>query len=319
MRVYLHLVVWIVCLHLSACTPQVYTYPSEVARLNQIPQNLPLLPTAGLLQSSRQGGSITLEAGIYLLDAPLRVEADVSILGAGVNKSILLSEAPRATITLDGPHRLRLDGVTVVHRSSQPADVIYSRGGQLELHNSRVMGGVRNPVPFEDSPLQHIGSGIRLLAEASLLLQDSLIIDNAQHGIAMDDGSSATVRNSSIWASGRNGIRARGTASFDLIASSVMYARSSGVNLFTAARGRVQASTIGHNAAHAVLLQELASIEVSNSNFADNGRAAIALFDASFGRLTQNDCRQNAAGGIVNASRLAQGTTDGGCLFEENP
>ena len=86
------------------------------------------------------GSAIRLEAGIFRLEQPLWIDKEISLIGAGVDLTKVISSAGDYVITFDGAAPFRAYDITFSYEGSLPGDVIVVESGEVLFNNCRFLG-----------------------------------------------------------------------------------------------------------------------------------------------------------------------------------
>ena len=151
------------------------------------------------------GSTIELSAGEFIVVQTLEVDKPLTINGAGIEQTRILSEAPSASLNYSGEGRFTLQDLTIMHRGDFAADIITVRSGELDLANCRLQGArpsaeanygaglfVLNESVVHTSNCEindNGGVGVQVIHDAQITLQDSIISGNGA-GILFDGNSS---------------------------------------------------------------------------------------------------------------------------------
>ena len=134
---------------------------------------------AELQAVAASGGELQLERGVYLLDTPLTLEADTSLVGAGLDQTWIASSAGETVITSRGTD-VRYQALSVLWTGRSPGRVLLAEGGQVTLQQVRLRGAVR------DVETKLYGSGLWLSQGAQGDLQGSYLTGNG-YGLYLSD------------------------------------------------------------------------------------------------------------------------------------
>lgn len=85
---------------------------------------------------------IRLAPGRHELDEPLLLLRPTRLVGAGSDRTTIVSDAPNAVLLQAGGGPLRLEGMTVAHEGDEPASVVVVAQGGYDLRDVVVRGGV---------------------------------------------------------------------------------------------------------------------------------------------------------------------------------
>lgn len=283
---------------MAACTPQTLQRSlrsiSNAAR--DLPQNIRTISgeerdraVGGLTL----GGTVILREGAYILDNSLIIEADLRLVGAGLNKSFLVlrHDATNDAMLRFRAERLIISGVSIVYQGARPAHVLEVEQGTVAIDHSRFMGGIRRDVVLGEG---EVGSGLVLSGSARGAISQSIFVANQQHGLALEDGATFIVHQNFALRNGINGMRLRGNSDAEISHNSVRNNGGSGINFFEFARGQAFSNYSELNGFFGIRIQGEARPQLSQNILRGNGIGSIAYYDSSGGTVSYNVCDSNS-------------------------
>ena len=269
--------------------------------------------TQALEAELRSGGEVSVPAGVFVLQEPLTLSNSATITGAGLDASILISDAAEDTLILQGAD-VSLSGLTVSHRGQTPARTLLVSGGHLTLADVRLSGAVR------DEAQKSYGSGLWLSDGAVAEITGSQLTGNA-YGLYVSDTSSATVTGSSlshntdggglfmdqssgtvsqntIEANGAHGLHIRGTATPLIQDNQIVRNGQRGLSIFEQAAPSVEKNTIERNGFQGVGVQDQATPQISGNTIQFNRQSGLTYFGGAAGTAQDNVISNNARAGV---------------------
>jgi parallel beta-helix repeat protein len=209
-----------------------------------------------------EGVTLVLSPTTFILLQPLEVHNSLSLVGAGMDQTIIVGEA-EGYVLLSGSGSFVAEDITFQHQGETEADVVVVEGGEATFRRCRFTGA--NSVG-EDGR-----SGLVLKGATTALVQDCVADENDTRGIRVAEQAQATLEGNTCSSNERLGL-----GFFD---------SSGGV-----ARKNDCSGNGGHGIQAAGQAQPTFEDNISNSN----EQIGIAYFDNSGGVARRNTCSGNA-------------------------
>lgn len=247
------------------------------------------------------GGTVILREGAYILDSSLIIEADLRLVGTGLNKSFLVlrQDATNDAMLRFRAERLIISGVSIVYQGARPAHVLEVEQGTIAIDHSRFMGGIRRNVVIGAG---ETGSGLVLSGSARGAVSNSIFVANQQHGIALEGGATFIIHQNFALRNGINGMRLRGDSDAEISNNSIRNNGGSGINFFEFARGQAFNNYSDLNGFFGIRMQGEARPQISQNVVRGNGIGSIAYYDKSGGSIRNNICDSNYLFVATNAT-----------------
>jgi parallel beta-helix repeat protein len=280
------------------------------------------------IEAAEEGSIIEIEAGTYRLEQPLRIVKAISLLGAGMDGTELVSAAGPFVVHFKGDGPFEIKGITIRHEGQTWADVVIVEGGDVTFERCRVAGGrgaglllggetagtVRDCVAETGGGAIGIsvtgqahptlvgntssgnGYGIRISEQAYPTLENNTCNDNSLDGIRYDDDAGGVARGNK--ASGnRTGFVATGQAQPRLEENIATNNKMAGFEFAEDARGvALRNESSGNFGGMGVSDQAQPTLE--ENIVTGNVTAGIAYFRSGGGTARKNDCTGNGIDGI---------------------
>ena len=269
--------------------------------------------TQALESELRSGGEVSVPEGVFVLQQPLTLSSSASITGAGLDLSILISDAAEDTLILRGAD-ISLSGLTVSHRGQTPARTLLVSGGHLALSDARLSGAVR------DDAQKSYGSGLWLSDGAVAEITGSQLTGNA-YGLYVSDTSAATVTGSSlshntdggglfmdqssgtvsqntIEGNGAHGLHLRGTSTPLIQGNRIAGNGQRGLSIFEQAAPTIEKNTIERNGFQGIGVQDQAAPTISGNTIRSNSQSGLTYFGSAAGTVQDNVISNNARAGV---------------------
>ncbi|EYB66509.1 hypothetical protein DEIPH_ctg103orf0037 [Deinococcus phoenicis] len=292
---------------------------------------LPLLgeeATGAVLQQLAVGGDVTLARGVYWFSQPVRLTADVNLVGAGQQATLLMSDAAEDTLILQGT-RASLTGLSVIHVGSAPARAVLQEGGTLTAGRVTLAGAVR------DADQQTYGSGLWVKDAGHAALEQvilsgnafglyvsdtshaeavaSILTGNSEGGALFGDDATGEVRGSTIAENGAHGVHVLGQAAPRLDGNRIRRNRGRGVTVYGQARPTVMDNIIEENTLQGVGVQGEAQPTLSGNTVQGNRQSGLAFSENAGGLAENNTVQFNLKSGIA-LSKYAAPTLSGNTI-----
>lgn len=134
-----------------------------------------------LIQALARAGTLHLAATDFYLDDTLLLRHDVTLIGAGYQKTRIISSAPDYVLRYQGDGTLKLQGIGFEHKGDMAAHVMGADGGILDIEACSFTGGL-----FDEKAYWG-GNGLRVIKDARGSIRESFFSNNDIHGIQMTD------------------------------------------------------------------------------------------------------------------------------------
>ncbi len=263
----------------------------------------PINSSSELVQALNNGGTYTLAAGTYELSEKIIVTTDLSLTGAGLSETHIISSTPLALIVVDGAENIYFEGINFEYQGSEGSDVVDIKDASFEIKNSRFAGGVYSEPAEDDENGLYYGSGLYLYGSAEGSISNSIFENNQQDGVHLEQEARVTISDSvfnandgAIAAFDKTQVTAtnnqfRNNGSFDTI--SALYAES------TAVVG-LHNNQFENNSGGAVFLLGTAYLSATGNKVSSSGTeyAAFTAGEEATMALTDNQFSLNEAGAI---------------------
>ena len=270
--------------------------------------------TQALESELRSGGEVSVPAGVFVLEQPLTLSSSATISGAGLDVSILISDAAEDTLILRGAD-ISLSGLTVSHRGQTPARTLLVSGGHLALSDARLSGAVRAEAQksygsglwLSDGAVAEItGSqltgnayGLYVSDTSAATVTGSSLSHNSDGGGLFMDQSSGTVSQSTIEGNGAHGLHIRGTATPLIQDNQIVRNGQRGLSIFEQAAPSVQKNTIERNGFQGIGVQDQATPRISGNTIEFNRQSGLTYFGGAAGTAQDNVISNNAHAGVA--------------------
>jgi parallel beta-helix repeat protein len=272
-------------------------------------------PSTGL---SRDGDRITVSIHEVVLDAPWVIDRPTFISGRGPDVSVITYTGPGSLLTFVGDGTLRIEGVTLARRSTNPGNVVTVDSGTLELANARLQGGVAGPgysgaglvldgtanARIERATVERNAVGVRLLEAASVHMLGTEVRDNQAIGIVLAGQADGVVRESLIAGNGAEGIAVGDDSRASIAGNRIVGNAARGVSFLGRATGSATGNEIAGNGYgdaqrtdywQGMAVQDAAHVTLHGNTVRDNAGVGIQFLHAAGGSVRDNTVTGNSA------------------------
>jgi parallel beta-helix repeat protein len=226
------------------------------------------------VSAARQRATITLGPGEYRLIWGLEITNALTLVGAGMDETIIVSGSPEYVVDFAGTGTFAAEGIAFRHDGSQVADVVVIEDGTGEFSRCSFSGATY--VEGEGNR-----AGLRFSGSSRGSVEDSLVFDNDNTGILVEEQARPDLR--------RNTVRDNTQV---------------GIGYKDLAQGAATENTCTGNAIGiAVTVEARPTVERNTCNDNDYG---IAYLDNGGGECRGNECLRNQIGIIVGPSSTVE-------------
>jgi len=270
--------------------------------------------TQTLLDAVAAGGSVQVASGAYHLSAPLVLPDGLDLQGAGLESTLLFSEAAEDTLIVRST-QAALTGLTVAHIGQVPARTLLIESGAGTLSRVRLTGAVR------DEEAQEYGSGVWVTGDAQLKARDTQLIGNAYGLYASDHAvldiedsqlsgntvggallkgqTSGTLTRNRVESNQGHGLQLRDAVEATLLENQILKNRQRGLTIHNQSAPVVKRNTFEGNGYQGIGIQDQAAPEVQDNIIQGNGQSGITYFDNAAGQASGNTVQANGKAGIA--------------------
>jgi parallel beta-helix repeat protein len=218
--------------------------------------------------------TITLGPGEYRLISGLEIETSLTLIGAGMDGTEIVSGWPGHVVKVTGSGSFAAEGMTFRHDGSQVADVVVIDQGRADFSKCRFTGAV-----YEEGEGNR--AGLRFRGSSRGTVVDSVVSENDNSGILVEQQAQPELR--------------RNTCSNNAMV---------GIGYTDLARGVASGNECTGNAIGiAVAVEARPTLEGNRTNDNEYG---IAYLENGGGESRGNECLRNKIGIVVDASSTVQ-------------
>ena len=283
---------------------------------------------AEAVSSAPEGSHIVLEAGSYVLDEPLLVERAVTLVGAGVAETEIVSSAAGHVVRFAGAGPFGAREITFRREGELDDPVVVVAGGAVAIQGCRFTGtgGARlaliegttgsvqasqadsggwsvgflvansSTATLKGNTASSNGYGFQVLDHAAPILEGNRCLDNKLDGIRYED-SAGGVASSNECSGNRSGIVVSGRAAPTLEDNVLTNNAESGIAYHQEGGGVARGNRSSRNLGGVGVLDQAAPLLEKNA-LSNNVGAGIAYFGDSGGEAVGNLCSDNGVHGI---------------------
>lgn len=269
---------------------------------------------AVLVRQVHEGGTLELAAGEYRLLASLHLNQSISLMGAGRDRTRIVSSAPGSLMRFEGAGQLVVKGISFDHQGQLPAEVLVIEGGIFDIQDARfsggvfdgegslggdglwVRGGARGTIvgsEFSDNALY----GLEVTDQAQVLLENNRFGNNGHAGLAVfDEGGGRALRN--VLEQNRHYGAIFADNSFMVLQESVVQGNRVGLYYRGAAGGVARRNTVQNNYSSGIEVDEQAIPRLESNSVRGNQVSGIAYEGMAGGVALGNLIEENRNHGV---------------------
>ncbi len=220
------------------------------------------------VRSAFPGKKITLEAGVYQLPEPLKIDKGLEIVGQGRGKTLIRWEREGPAILYAASGVLKLKDLSVERIGENMGDLFEATNGVLEIENCEFTGA-------------RSGSGIVLHGNVRGEVRNCLVHDNGEGGICVKGGAIVTLDGNTCEKNG------------------------AGILYLGSAKGVARKNVCRENLSHGIYVGSTGKISLESNTCNNNSDSGIRLSLRSTNpcqiTLAGNRCEQNKYGIQIGA------------------
>ena len=259
--------------------------------------------TADLVSKIERGGKVEIAAGRYVLEESLILTKDVELVGAGRDKTFIVSKADDFGIGFEGSGSFKAQGLTFDYRGKKPSTILWVHDGQVDINDCAFRGGVeskksKNIRIIAASRQSYLGHGLYLTGETTGEIKESIFEANSSNGIAMLDQVQIVIKQSTINNNFGSGIAYFGNVQGEAINNTVEGNGVSGIVIFDEAQPKLGQNTISNNSYYGISYNRNSGGMAMGNTIEGNSLHGIQVKDESQPRLEQNNISNNNNSGI---------------------
>ena len=288
---------------------------------------------ARLVQNTLPDGLINLRAETYVLNGPLVIDKPLTIVGAGMDETIILSEHGDAVIKVESIFvDVSFSGITFQYQGEDYANVVVVDDAAAEFSDCRFTGGVWSVddkrggdglllwgsasvgvdnCRFDGNDLH----GIEVKEKSDLIVVDSVLTENGEDGIAFFGETSGDVQDSEFFANGLHGIGSQDSPELLITGNNLHDNGELGIRLANQTQAEVRENVVSGNGLHGIGIRDETAAIIADNVANENVQSGIVLFGAALGTVTGNECGFNGLHGI-GLEDESQGIVEGNNCYD---
>lgn len=273
----------------------------EIARRRQsrpaivtAPQTFAVTPETDLAQTLRQAGSgavFRLAAGIYRLDHGVVLNSDVRLVGAGRDRTLIISAADSSILMVQSGGRLGMQSLGIEYEGNGNAGLIVAGGGALELKDC-ILKRTRPPAAAS------ITDAAIVFENSSSGLVENCRLEAHSLGILVKDGAAPLISENEFLLNG-TALRVDGQARPRIVKNSIRQSSGNGLEVLSQAQPAVSDNLFEENRLNGINLEGSGfSGNFSDNRVIGNGGAGVMLSQGAQPILENNLVKGNSLGGL---------------------
>lgn len=312
--------------------------PPKVAERQPVrPVTVPSLSDLqAVIDKAAPGGRLELDAGIFKITEPLRILKSLTIVGAGPNHTLIISNTPGQAVIVENGAVLTASGIGIENENVQGVDIIAVQNGRVMFDNCAFKGATLDPasktggsgIVFDGTSNGTVSKSrfsenfiaVKAISASRPTLQDNEIWNNST-GVAVYDETRALVRENRIRANQNNGVLVSGNAQPTFEDNHIQENRANGILYETEGfSGKAQGNQITRNGEFGLVLTKQSQPIFENNGINLNNGGGVLYRDNSQGIIRKNKIENNKYWGIqivnfakptVEANTIKGNTGDG--------
>ncbi|MBL7063797.1 MAG: right-handed parallel beta-helix repeat-containing protein [Anaerolineae bacterium] len=327
-RVYLLLMCLLVGAMLSACGPsQEEALPQEGIRVEADGSgDYSTLEEA--LEEAPEEAIVILGPGTYHLERGLDLSKPLRLVGAGMDRTEIVSEAEGYVLRFSGDGPFAVADITFRHEGGMAADVVVVQGGGVAFARCRFTGAVRAETEEVRAGLRFQGStagvmqdcvaegndsfGVVVEGQAQPVLEGNLCRENTRSGILYSDSGAGVARQNECTDNGYHGISVNDQAEPTLEENVCADNEQTGIVYFESTGGVARGNECTGNGV-GIGVGEHAAPTLEENVCTGNGQAGIGYLGSGGGVARRNECSGNGGYGIYVAETAGPDLADNDC------
>lgn len=226
---------------------------------------------AQVLEKARDGAILELHAGDYRLANGLEIKASIRLLGAGRDKTRIVSDDENYVLKYSGQGTFSAQDLAFEHDGTRAADVVAIDSGVIQFERCRFSGGIRNTGKQATT-----GDGLWVRGTTRGSVIQSEFADNGLHGLEMQGRANLSIQSSSFTKNAEDGF--------------VFFDHTTGV---------ARDNTSRENGLHGVSVAEQADPRLENNNLERNKEVGLRYSGTASGTASGNTARRNGLSGLA--------------------
>lgn len=253
-----------------AATPVAFATPTQDSQnASQTDSQVVVSSAEDFIRLTRTGGVLRLGEGRFDLNGALSLNRDLEIIGAGADKTIIVSSAESHVLKLNNM-RFQASGIAFEHTSGRWGNVVMAYNSQLDIQDASFSGAIW------DSAGNQGGMGLWLSGSSTAEIRHSTFENNQLHGVYVSDNAEVVLDRNLIQNNGQNGVLFLGT--------------SSGVTI---------GNVIESNGLHGISVGGQAKPSLENNTLQSNSKTGLFYGGNSSGVVKGNLISANSINGIT--------------------
>ncbi len=273
----------------------------------------PDLPSA--IQAARAGDSIFMEEGMYILNEPLIIEKAITLVGEGVEKTIVSSLAEGEVLKFNGKGPFTLKHISFKSGNEEIADGVVVESGDIDFQNCSFNGGAMADEMNGGSGLVlgpgiingaitgcnmdgNKNAGIRLFGESHPLLENNSCSKN-RIGIWYAENSAGTARKNRCISNLQIGIANTGETKSILEENVCSGNGIAGIGFAEKSIGTAHKNQCRENTQFGIMIINTAQPILVENDCSKNGESGISYHNKSSGISRNNQAYEHKVAGIA--------------------
>lgn len=263
------------------------------------------------IKKVQPGATIFLKSGTYALLESIRIEKGITIIGDGINLTVITSNQSPVLEIAPLNENISLTGISFRYTGSAPGSVIYlSTMGNSAISECEFSGGV-----FSDAQ-SGTGVGLVLITKTGSV-KNSRFENNGLHGLQLIGENSVSIENSFFIGNGYNGLLTGAGYTGRVTGNEFTGNGVSGISVVDPSTPLIQNNLISGNTNSGIFYAYGAAGIAKDNLISSNGLYGISVIENSAPELTGNTITQNGEVGIYFGASTAGSAAGNECALSQ--
>ena len=241
------------------------------------------------------GSTIQLAAGTHLVAEALEIGQSLTLAGAGMDTTEIVSTAGEYVIYFAGPERqLTLRDVTVRYAGTDWANVLVVNDAEIDIAHCRFTGGIWNDEEKRG------GSGLLVWGDSTGHVRESRFEGNGLHGIEIKEQGQLTIEGNIASNNDETGISYWGNSGGIALQNRCTGNGLHGISVIDQAQPTLESNTCNDNGQVGIRFTD-ESGGVARNNICEGNRWGLSVAETADPTLEGNACRNNSEADVLDS------------------
>ncbi|MEI6309353.1 MAG: M48 family metalloprotease [bacterium] len=233
---------------------------------------------------------IFLGAGLHVMTAPMRLDRQLTLVGAGLERTRLLYSGPDAAILAVEGGSIKAEAISFEHGVATWGSVLAAEGGTLFLERCSFRGGRWDPQG------ERGGAGLSVSGEAAGRVADCHFLVNQGNGVVLGGKSQLLFENNTVKENGLAGLAIVGSYAGIVRGNRLQHNQGPGIVAAGESRPILEKNFCLGNDRDGILVQGRAAPSLEGNRCEGNHGFGLHFRQEAGGQARGNRCRSNDRG-----------------------